>query len=61
MEKQLDDERIYQSAEELPPSYRRLAEKLMEKDYLTGSSRGLELSGRMLRLLMILNKTGIFD
>ena len=55
------DETVYNNLEEIPAFARATAAKLLDRDLLTGTSAGLELSEQMLRVLVITDRAGLYD
>lgn len=51
----------YETLEQIPDWGKAAVEKLVAKGYLTGTGQGLDLSSEMLRLLVILDRAGVFD
>lgn len=51
----------YEKLEQIPDWGKAAVEKLMKKGYLTGTGQGLDLSSEMLRLLVILDRAGVFE
>ena len=53
---------MYQKIENVPSWAKDTVQKLMDKDYLLGDGEGnLNLSGDMVRILVILDRAGVFD
>lgn len=55
------DETVYNKLEEIPAFARATVAKLLDRDLLTGTSAGLELSEQMLRVLVITDRAGLYD
>ena len=51
----------YNSVQECPEWARKTIQKLVNKCYLNGNGEGLNLSEDMIRLLVILDRAGVFD
>lgn len=51
----------YETLEQVPDWGKNTVKKLVEREYLTGTGQGLDLSGEMLRMLVILDRAGVFD
>lgn len=51
----------YETLAQIPDWGRNTVEKLVEREYLTGTGQGLDLSGEMLRMLVILDRAGVFN
>ena len=60
-EKKGDDVVIYNTVEEVPAYARPIIQKICDKGYLKGNESGLNLSVDMVRILVILDRTGVFD
>ena len=53
---------IYNYIDENMPSWARpTIQKLVDKNYISGTDEGLNLNDDLLRLLTILDRAGIFD
>ena len=55
------EKKRYQTAAELPGEARETVIRLMTRDLLVGSPKGLELTGDMVRLLVTADRAGAFD
>lgn len=57
-----DEEMVrYQTIEELPEYAKPTIKKLVEKEFLKGNEQGLDLNETMIRMLVILDRAGIFN
>lgn len=56
-----EKEMRYEKLEEIPEWGKPAIKKLMEKGILKGNEKGLDLSEDMLRMLVILDRAGVFD
>ena len=59
-DKEVDEVR-YNTVEECPDWARETIQKLVDKKYLDGTGKGLDLSADMVRLLVILDRAGAFN
>ena len=55
------EETVFNTLEDVPAFARGTIAKLIEKDLLTGTGNGLELTMEMLRVLVITDKAGLYD
>ena len=55
------DEVRYNTVADCPEWARKTIQKLVNKGYLNGNGEGLNLSEDMVRMLVILDRTGVFD
>ena len=59
--KEEEQEMTYNTIEELPKYSLETIKKLIEKGYLKGNEKGLDLNETMVRILVILDRAGNFD
>ncbi len=57
----ISPEKLYNTVEELPATARVTIRKLLTREYLLGSPDKLQLTDSMVRILMILDRAGVFD
>lgn len=59
-DEQEEDEVRYNTVKECPSWAQKTIQKLVDKGYLSGNGEGLDLSHDMVRLLVILDRSGVF-
>lgn len=61
VEEEEEEEMVFNSIEELPEYAKPTIQKLVDKGYLKGNEKGLDINETMVRLLVILDRAGNFD
>lgn len=52
---------IYNTVEEMPEAYRPSVQKLLDRGVIKGTAAGLDISREMARMIVILDRAGVFD